>query len=260
MTPTESLKQTHLYHDLHLWECWQKNAAAITTSKQQSDRNLYKLNSNQLTFECMSCRTAANHTATHCNALQRTATHCNTLQHTATHRNTLQHAATQVEIVDMSKEELNDESCIMLAQMLLYNCPSLTSLDLRGSVCIYCSGLQCVVMGCVCICFSELRSVAMCCSVHIIVSHHNRLSPRWIYTAMYVSTVVRCNVLQHVAMCCSVRTIASHFVGSLQQYLHLLYWVTMCRGNVLRCVEVRFSVYILASPSRLSCFSLYLEI
>ena len=34
------------------------------------------------------------HTATHCNALQRTVTHCNTLQHTATHYNALQRTAT----------------------------------------------------------------------------------------------------------------------------------------------------------------------
>jgi len=33
------------------------------------------------------------HTATHCNALQRIATHCNALQHTATHCNALQHTA-----------------------------------------------------------------------------------------------------------------------------------------------------------------------
>ena len=35
------------------------------------------------------------HTATHCNALQRTATHCNALQRTAAHCNALQHTATQ---------------------------------------------------------------------------------------------------------------------------------------------------------------------
>jgi len=37
---------------------------------------------------------ARQHTATHCNTLQRAATRCNTLQHTATHCNTLQRAAT----------------------------------------------------------------------------------------------------------------------------------------------------------------------
>ena len=39
-------------------------------------------------------RHISQHTATHCNTLQRIVTHCNTLQHTATHCNTLQHTAT----------------------------------------------------------------------------------------------------------------------------------------------------------------------
>jgi len=108
MTPTEPFKQTHLIMPSIFEGVGKKMTGAITTSQQQSARNLHILNSNQLTFKCMSCRTAANHTATHCSALQCTAMHCNTPQrmifecvschtaanHTATHCNTLQHTAT----------------------------------------------------------------------------------------------------------------------------------------------------------------------
>jgi len=170
------------------------------------------------------------HTAKHCNTLQRAATHCNTLQQTILVRWNWQGNPLRLvfrKAIYLALETLNPKSLLLFRKRVHSNMSQCVAMcrSVLQYVAVCCNMLQCVAM-----CRSVLHYVVVCCNMSQCVA---------ICRSVLQCVAVCCNMSQCVAICCSV-----------------LQYVAVC-CNMLQCItmycsEVRESIMTVFRISRFS--------